>query len=442
MQDSSHRLRASLLAALVLIGSLAAGHENDAVAGTADESAGDSSAETSSARDWACWRGPNADGVADGRNLPTRWSRTENIRWSVTLPGWGTSSPVVFGDRVFVTSEVEEDGKKALLTLCFDRQDGKELWRHDFGFGVDQRTHEKSNLAVNTPTVTGDALYVAFGNADVARYSLDGKLIWVNRYIRRFGDPKMAWGYGLSPLVLGDAVLFPWDHHTGPCFLIGLNKRTGQIAWKKDRPIGTAHATPLLVEHHGQTDILVPGKNRLTAFDARTHAQLWVYGQGEGPFNGEIIVSPVYGDGLVFLQLWRQSPIHAIRLTAGGKPPEPVWVNQKPGPQEPSLLYYRGLLYALMDTGVVACLDGKTGAEHYRRRLGGACNSSPVASDGHVYFNDNHGKTFVIKAGTQFELLATNDLGERISASPAISGDALIYRTDSRLYCIGGTRGP
>ena len=237
----------------------------------------------------------------------------------------------------------------SLLTLCYDREDGKELWRHDFGFGVDQRTHEKSNLAVNTPAVTEDAVYVAFGNADIARYSHDGKLIWVNRYIPRFGDPKMAWGYGLSPVVLDDAILFPWDHHTGPCFLIGLNKQTGEIAWKKDRPIGTAHATPLLVEHHGQKDILVPGKNRLTAFDTQTHAELWRYGEGEGPFNGEIIVNPVYGDGIVFLQIWRQSPIHAIRLTGDGRPPESVWVSEKPGPQEPSLLYYRGLLYALME---------------------------------------------------------------------------------------------
>ena len=135
--------------------------------------------------DWPRWRGPNADGVADGRNLPIRWSQTENIRWSVKLPGWGTSSPVVYGDRVFVTSQVEEGGKKSLLTLCFDRETGKELWRHDFGFGVDQRTHEKSNLAVNTPAVTEDAVYVAFGNADIARYSHDGKLIWVNRYMPR-----------------------------------------------------------------------------------------------------------------------------------------------------------------------------------------------------------------------------------------------------------------
>ena len=109
-------------------------------------------------------------------------------------------------------------------------------------------------------------------------------------------------------------MLFPWNHHNGPCFLIGLDKQTGEIAWKKDRPIGTAHATPLLVEHHGQKDILVPGQNRLTAFDARTHAELWRYGEGEGPYNGEIISSPVYGDGMVFLQLWRQSKIHAIRL--------------------------------------------------------------------------------------------------------------------------------
>jgi outer membrane protein assembly factor BamB len=385
--------------------------------------------------DWPRWRGPNADGVADGRKLPTRWGKTENIRWSAPLPGWGTSSPVVYGERVFVTSHLKD--KKSLLTLCFDRRTGKELWRHDFGFGADQRTHEKSNLAVNTPAVTQDAVYVAFGNADIARYSHDGKLVWVSRYMERFGDPKMAWGYGVSPLVLDDSVLFPWNHHKGPCFLIGLDQKTGEIAWKKERPVGTAHATPLLVEHHGQKDILVPGQNRLAAFDARTHEELWRYGEGEGPFNGEIISSPVHGDGLVFVQLWRESKIHAIRLTGQGKPPEPVWVSKKAGPVEASLLYYRGLLYAWMDNGVLVCLDVKTGEELYRERLGGACNSSPIAGDGHIYLSDNDGKTFVVKAGREFKLLETNHLGERLTASPAITGNRLIYRTDSHLYCIG-----
>lgn len=369
-----------------------------------------------------------------------RWSPTENVRWSVKLPGWGTSSPVVYGNRVFVTSQAEDGGKKSLLTLCFDAENGQELWRHDFGMGVDQRTHEKSNLAVNTPAVTDDAVYVAFGNADIARYSHEGKLNWVRRYMTDFGDPKMSWGYAPSPLVLDDAVLFAWDHHKGPCFLIGLDKGTGAIAWQKDRPIGTAHATPLLIEHHGQKDILVPGKNRLTGFDAKTHAELWQYGEGLGPFNGEIISSPVCGDGIVFLQLWRQSPIHAIRLMGNGQPPEPLWVSKNPGPVEPSLLYYRGLLYALMDNGVVTCLDGLTGVEHYRERLGGNCNSSPIANDGRIYFSNNDGKTFVVKGGTQFELLETNDLGERITASPAISGNELFFRTDSHLYCIGESR--
>jgi outer membrane protein assembly factor BamB len=375
--------------------------------------------------------------VADGWNLPIHWSQVENVRWSVKLPGWGTSSPVVYGDRLFVTSQLEQGGKKSLLTLCFRRDTGKELWRHDFGMGVDQQTNQKSNLAVNTPAVTEDAVYVAFGNADIARYSHDGKLIWVTRYMAIFGDPKMAWGYGVSPLVLEDSVLLPWDHHTGPCYLIGLDKQTGRILWKKDRPIGTSHSTPLLVEHHGQTDILVPGKSRLTAFDARTHAELWKYGEGEGPFNGEIVASPTYGDGMVFLQLWRQSPIHAIRLAGNGQPPELVWVSEKPGPQEPSLLYYQGLLYSLMDNGVLVCFDGKTGKEVYRKRLGGGdCNSSPIASDRRVYVSDNEGTTFVIRAGREFEVLGTNSLGERITASPAISGNELFYRTDSHVYCI------
>lgn len=389
-----------------------------------------------SAIDWPQWRGADGAGVADGGKLPTQWSETENVQWSVKLPGWGTSSPVVYGDRLFVTSQSEEGGKKSLLTLCFHRKTGKELWRHDFGLGVDQGTRDKSNLAVNTPAVTRDAVYVAFGNSDIARYSHDGELIWVTRYMALFGNPKMAWGYGTSPVVLEDSVLLPWDHHKGPCHLIGLDKRTGQIAWKKERPIGTAHATPLVVAHHGQTDILVPGKNRLTAFDARTHEELWKYGEGEGPFNGEIIVSPVYGDGLVFLQLWRQSPIHAIRLAGGGRPPEVVWVSGKPGPQEPSPVYYRGLLYALMDNGVLVCLDGKSGKELYRERLGGACNSSPIAGDGRIYLSNNEGTTFVVKAGREFELLAKNSLGERITASPAIAGNELYYRTDSHVYCL------
>jgi outer membrane protein assembly factor BamB len=343
---------------------------------------------------------------------------------------------VVYGDRLFVTSQVEEAGKKSLLTLCLSRDTGKELWRHNFGLGVNQRTHEKSNLAVNTPAVTADAVYVAFGNADIARYTHDGKLIWATRYMDLFGDPKTAWGYGISPVVLEDSVLLPWDHHEGPCYLLGLDKATGQIAWKKDRPIGTSHSTPPLVSHHGQTDVLVSGKNRLTAFDARTHNELWTYGEGTGPFNGEIIVSPIYGDGMVFLQLWRQSPIHAIRLTANGRPPESVWLSEKPGPQEPSPIYYRGLLYSLMDNGVLVCLDGKTGKEIYRKRLGDESNSSPIASDGRLYFSDTQGTTFVVKAGREFELLGTNNLGERITASPAISGNQLFYRTDSHVFCI------
>lgn len=386
--------------------------------------------------DWPRWRGPRADGVAVGADPPVSWSQSKNVRWAVKLPGWGTSSPVTYGDRLFVTTESVEGGKRSLLTICLDRHTGRELWRHDFGMGVEQRVHEKSNLAVNTPYVTEDAVYVAFGNSDVARYSHGGKLIWVTRYMEIFGDPKMAWGYGASPVVLEDSVLLPWDHHKGPCYLVGLDKKTGKILWKKERPIGTSHATPIVVEHHGQTDILVSAKHRLTAFNASSRAELWQYGEGQGPFNGEIITSPLYGDGLVFFQLWRQTPIYAVRLTGEGKPPEPVWVSRRTGPQEPSLLYYEGLLYAWMDNGVIACLDGKTGEEVYRRRLGGPSNSSPVAAAGRIYLSDNEGLTYVIRAGREFELLSTNSLGERITASPAVSGKDIYYRTDSHVYCL------
>ena len=391
---------------------------------------------TMNQNDWPQWRGPRADGVADGHKLPLTWDTKRNVVWSAALPGWGNSSPVVHGNRVFVTTHVKEP-VKSLLTICLDRETGKELWRHDFGFGVNQRTHEKSTLAVNTPAVTSDALYVAFGNADIARYTHDGKLVWVKRYMEQFGDPKMAWGYAVSPLVLGDSVLFPWNHHKGPSFLIGLDFQSGQIAWRKDRPIGTAHATPLLVEHNGQRDLLVPGQNRLTCLDPETRNIRWIYGEGEGPYNGEIISSPVYDNGLVYLQLWRDTSIRAIRLRGQGKEPETVWVSKKPGPVESSILVYRGLVYALMDNGVLVCLDGTTGEEVYRERLGRAGNSSPVACDGKVYVSDTDGKTHVVQAGKTFKVLAVNPLGERISASPAISGNRMIYRTDSRVFCLG-----
>jgi len=345
---------------------------------------------------------------------------------------------VVSGKRVFVTTQVDEGGQRSLLTLCFDRVAGRELWRHDFGLGVRQNTHEKSNLAANTPVITADALYVAFANADLARNTLDGKLEWVSRLLPEFGDPKTAWGWGASPVLLPDSVLFAWDHHAGPCYLLGLDRRTGKIAWKVDRPIGTSHSTPLVATHHGQTDLLVPGKNKLTGFDARTHRELWQYGEGSGPFNGEIIVSPVVDDGFVFTQIWRRSPIHALRLRGGGQPPEVVWVTETPGPQESSLLAYRGHVYALLDNGVLVCYDRTTGQERYRERLGsGDCNSSPVAADGRIYASNNRGQTFVVAAGPAFRLLATNELGERLTASPALIGNQILHRTDSTLWCIG-----
>jgi outer membrane protein assembly factor BamB len=390
--------------------------------------------------DWSQWRGPRGAGVAEAGSPPDRWSRSEHVVWSAELPGWGTSSPVVRDDQVFVTSQTREAEQPVVWLLCFDRQTGRELWRQSVEVGVNQNTHEKSNLAVNTPLVTEDAVYLALGNAQIARYSRDGERVWQREYLRDFGDPKMAWGYSISPVRAAGAIVFGWDHHTGPCFLLGLDPRTGKTAWSVDRPIGTAHATPLLVSSHGRELLLVPGKNRLTAYDAQTQEELWVYGEGSGPFNGEIISSPVEHEGVVYLQLWRQSPIHALRLNAWAVPTS-LWVSEHPGPVEPSLLVYQGHVYSWMDNGVLACLEAATGRERYRQRLGGEANSSPVAAAGRIYVSNTLGQTFVVRAGPKFELLATNDLEERITASPALLGNQLLLRTDSHLWLLGEEAG-
>ena len=387
--------------------------------------------------DWSQWRGPNGAGIGDKQKPPVVWSRTKNVAWSAKLPGVGFSSPVVYRERIYLTAQADDGGRRSLLTLCYDLATGEERWRHDFGYGFNQGYHQKSNLAAPTPAVAADGVYVSFANAEFAKYTHDGNLLWTNRLVPQFGDPKTSWGWGASPLLLPDSVLFAWDHHAGPCYLLGLDRQTAKIAWKVDRPIGTSHSTPLVVSHHGQTDLLVPGKHRMTAFDRDSHKELWVYGDGAGPYNGEIIVSPVYGDGVVYTQIWRRSAIHALKLRGRGQPPEVLWVSDKPGPQESSLLYYRGQLYAWLDNGVLVCYDGKTGVERFRERLGGECNASPVGADGRVYVSNNAGQTFVVAAGPAFKLLATNELGERHSASPALVDDRMLLRTDSTLWCVG-----
>lgn len=394
--------------------------------------------QTADVSEWANWRGPGGLGIADGCAPPTQWSQTAGVVWSADLPGWGTSSPVVRDGRVIVTSMDGEADRRSLQTLCYSLADGEEMWRHDFGFGFSQPTHQKTSLAMNTPIITSDAVYVSFGNAEFACYSLEGRLQWVKRLVEELGDPKTAWGWGTSLLLSGDHLIFNWDHHAGPCWMIGLARKTGEIAWKVDRPIGTSHSTPLRLQHHQQTDLLVPGKNRVTAFRAEDRKPLWVYGEGSGPYNGEIIVSPTAGDGMVFTQLWRQSPIHALRLMPDGQPPTTVWISDKPGPQEPSLLYYRGILYCLLDTGILVAYQGQTGKELYRERIAAECNSSPLAADGRIYVSDIRGKTVVLAAGPEPKILARNDLGERITSSPAVVAGRMLIRTDSSLWCLKG----
>ena len=384
--------------------------------------------------DWSQWRGSMGSGVSATACPPTSWGASSNVRWRTDVPGHGHSSPVVRHGRVFITTQIDEGTRKQLLTICYSLQTGAEIWRHDFGFGLDQPTHATSNLAANTPYVTDYEVLVAFGNAELAAYSLDGQLRWVERLVGRFGNPREAWGWGASPVVYGKDVLFLWDHHAGPCKLLGLSVADGQVAWEIDRAIGTCHATPLVVQRPNRVIFLVSGKNRLTAYDAASRQQLWQFGEGSGPFNGEIIVSPVCQQDVVFTQLWRKSPIHAIRLKPDDSPPELLWTSAKPGAEQPSLLVYQGMLYAIGDNGVLTCYEALSGRECFHRRLDGEFRSSPVAANHNIYFTNTSGTTFVIAAGDKYVLLASNCLSEAIVASPALTSDSIISRTDAALW--------
>jgi outer membrane protein assembly factor BamB len=418
------------------------------------------------AQQWPDWRGPSASRVSSETGLPVRWSDTENVAWKTSLTGSGISSPIVWKDRVFVTSQVgsgeirpgprlvqggnpldageralaigsARDGKVTFLVSAFDRSTGRRLWEFELpAEGPLPSVHEKHNLASPSPVTDGERVYAWFATGQIAAVDLAGTLVWKKHLGAEYGPFEINWGHGSSPVVYKDRVIL-LCYHERKSYLLALDARTGEVRWKADAPAGvTSYSTPLVIETGGQTQIVVNSSIGVTGHDFSTGARLWQFDEA----NRFPIPTPVFHDGVIFLSRgYRSSPFMAIRPDGARAvaASNVVWRVPSGAPYISSIIYYDGLIYMTGDVGVLTVADAKTGERVHQERLGGVYTASPVAGDGKVYLVSEDGETIVLAAGRRPKILARNRLNARQLASPAIAGSRLFFRSDNVLYAVG-----
>jgi outer membrane protein assembly factor BamB len=419
------------------------------------------------ADDWPHWRGPSTSGVSSERNLPERWSETENVAWKTTLDGLGISSPIVWGDRVFVTSQqgsgvvrqgprlmqggnaaeagerplgsgpTTGDGRVTFLVNAFDKSTGKRVWRFELpGEGPLPSVHEKHNLASSSPATDGQRVYAWFATGQLAALDFSGKLVWKTNLGATYGPFEINWGHSSSPTVYRDTLILIC-YHESQSYLLALDARTGGVRWKVDTERGTtSYSTPLVVESNGKAEIVVNSSAGVNGHDLATGTRLWHIEES----NRFPIPMPLFDNGLIFTSRgYRSSPFMAVRPGGQGNVAGShiVWRAPSGAPYVSSLVHYQGLIYMVGDVGVLTVTDATNGTRTHQERIDGVYSASPVAGDGKVYLLSEDGETIVVAAGRTPNILARNRLAARQLASPAISGGRLFIRSDSTLYAIG-----
>jgi outer membrane protein assembly factor BamB len=406
---------------------------------------------------WPQWRGPAANGLAPEQEAPLRWGRRENIVWKSPLPGLGTSTPILWDDRVFLTCQMGDgpfdqggqDFEAARLARrsgerqvefavqAFARADGKLAWQHRFpAEGELPPVHKKHNLASASCVTDGERVYAWMGNGRTLAFDLAGRVIWQRRLGEEFRPFDIAWGHGSSPVLYKDNILLLCDH-PGGAYLLALDKRRGQQRWKADRGDARSYTTPLVAPGPRGDELIVNTSRRLEALDPTTGELLWYTGEP----NRVPIGMPVFHDGVLYATRgYHSGPYFAVKTGGRGDVTKThvLWEVKTGAPYVGSLLYYDGLLYMATERGIVSCVDPHNGAVIWRERLGGCYTSSPVAAGGRIYLFNEDGEGLVLEPGRTLRVLARNRLDERVLASPAVSDGRLFIRTDEHLYCIGG----
>jgi len=400
-----------------------------------------------SAEHWPQWRGPSLNGISNEKNLPVRWSPTENVTWKLAMPAWSGSSPIVWGDHVFLNVA---DGREMHL-WAIDRQRGVALWKRLLG-GGDTRMM-KQNMSSPSPVTDGRNVWVMTGTGILKAFDFTGKEIWTRDIQQEYGRFGLQWGYGSSPLLHDDALYVQVLHgmHTdAPSYVLRIDKATGKTVWRVERPTRArfespdAYTTPALVRSGTGNEIVITGADVVTGHDPATGKELWRAGGLNPSDDGSyriVASSVVYGD-VVFASS-RERPMLAIKAGGRGDVTKSHLIWSYPnGPDVPTPVTDGTYVYVVNDRGIVWCLDARTGKEVYgRTRIkSGTYSGSPVLADGKIYVTNEDGVTVVFKAGPKFELLAENDLDDYSLSSPAISDGQIFIRTSKFLHAIGQRR--
>jgi outer membrane protein assembly factor BamB len=406
---------------------------------------------------WPQWRGPQMSGVSASATPPASWSESTNVRWKIEIPGRGSASPVVWGDRVYLLTAIPvaggvadphaprgglpERGLHRFVVMAINRKDGKVVWQQT---AREAEPHEASHndngtWASSSAITDGEHVIAPFESQGLYAYDMNGKLVWQ----KDLGDKYMrnTFGEGSTPALYKDRLFYVWDHQK-ESFIVALDKRTGEELWRVKRDEIDTWATPLVVERNGITQVIVPGMNRVRSYDAANGQIVWeTAGLTMNP-----IPSPVYGDGMVFLTSgFRGNSLKAVKLD-GAKgditnTPAVAWTLDRDTPYVPSPLLYNGILYFLKtNNGLLTAVDAKTGKPHYQaQRIEGVPNvfASPVAAAGKIFVVGREGATAVIKPGPTLEVIATNTLDDHFDASPALVGSEIYLRGVKYLYSIG-----
>ena len=414
-------------------------------------------------KNWPEWRGPYGNGIAANGDFPLEWSETKNIKWKIAIPGKGHSTPIIWGDKIYVSTAVETDkeGKPEepeegalhgrgmpttrttkihkFVVLALNKSDGKTLWQTTVKEEWPQEgTHEFGSWASNSPLTDGENIYAYFGSRGLYCLDMEGKVKWE----RNFGqlNKRMNFGEGSSPALYGDKIVVTWDHE-GPSFIIALDKKTGKDVWKVDRDEATSWASPFVVESNGKPQVITSATSLIRSYDLATGDLIW---ECSG-MTANAIPQPVEANGIVYIMTgFRGNALLAIRLSeAKGNitgTDAIIWSFDKDTPYTPSPVLFEDHLYFLKsNNGILSCFDAKTGKAFYsNQRLEGMGNifTSPVLASNKIIILGQKGIAYVIKHGSTFEILAKNQLDDNFNASPVVLGNQLFLRGYKNLYCI------